>query len=273
MTFADLTRLLPNLDGPVESRRKLYSNIIHSILLYGSPVWCRDIEVTRRLREKFQKFQRRLALRVICAYRTVSRSATLILARIIPFEAQAKRLGKVYLQLVDERSKGMHHAIGDKKRLGKLALDETLRDWEGALNACTALGSCRVSSAILPHFRDWFGRSHGNLNFHMTQMITGHGCFNSYLFRFGISTTSACAQCGWKDDTAQHVLEFCPAWRKERNELIDELGSQLKLGVIIRTILESKAKWNAFSDFCDKVLSSKEEAERVKQQINVAPRN
>jgi len=270
-TFVELIRLMPNLHGPAECKRKLYSNVIHSILLYGSPVWYKEIRNTKKLREKFQRTQRRLALRVICAYRTVSGIAALILARIIPFEMQAKRLGRVYLQIVDERANGIHHSIGDKNRMANLAMKEALRDWENALLNCTVPVRCRVRSAILPHFKGWFGRSHGNLNYHTTQMITGHGCFNSYLFRFGNSNTPACAHCGFIDDTAQHVLESCPEWREEREKLVETIGTQLDMGTIIRSIIESKDKWNAFSVFCNKVLSDKERAERIRQQSIAVP--
>lgn len=38
-----LTRLLPNLGGPCEAVRKLYVSVVHSILLYGAPVWADEL--------------------------------------------------------------------------------------------------------------------------------------------------------------------------------------------------------------------------------------
>ncbi|KAL6417446.1 hypothetical protein ACFW04_012728 [Cataglyphis niger] len=37
--FEALGRLMPNLRGPNESKRKLYAQVVLSILLYGAPIW------------------------------------------------------------------------------------------------------------------------------------------------------------------------------------------------------------------------------------------
>lgn len=34
-----LGRLMPNLRGPMESKQKLYYNVVLSIVLYGAPIW------------------------------------------------------------------------------------------------------------------------------------------------------------------------------------------------------------------------------------------
>jgi hypothetical protein len=57
----------------------------------------------------------------------------------------------------------------------------------------------------------------------------------------------------------------CPAWDSERAELIKEFGSDLDLVDIIREIAKDKDKWSCFSNFCTKVMSQKEKAERIKQ--------
>ncbi|KAI4476913.1 hypothetical protein M0804_013093 [Polistes exclamans] len=38
-----LERLLPNLHGPGEKKRRLYSSVIQSVLIYGAPVWWRAV--------------------------------------------------------------------------------------------------------------------------------------------------------------------------------------------------------------------------------------
>lgn len=35
-----LCRLMPNLRGPCEDKRNLYSKVVQSVLFYGAPVWC-----------------------------------------------------------------------------------------------------------------------------------------------------------------------------------------------------------------------------------------
>lgn len=40
-----LSRIMPNISAAQPTKRKLLSNVAHSILLYGSPVWVEDMSV------------------------------------------------------------------------------------------------------------------------------------------------------------------------------------------------------------------------------------
>jgi len=52
--------------------------------MYGALVWAEVIAKNRRLRQRIWAIQRRVALRVISAYRTVSWDAAAILAGLVP---------------------------------------------------------------------------------------------------------------------------------------------------------------------------------------------
>lgn len=84
------------------------------------------------------------------------------------------------------------------------------RQWEIHIGQRNA-SAVRVKEAILPKFTEWIERKYGGLGFHMTQLITGHGCFNDYLMRIGKVASNMCDQCGGGVDTAQHNLQECPA--------------------------------------------------------------
>ncbi|XP_070529989.1 uncharacterized protein [Cardiocondyla obscurior] len=68
---------------------------------------------------------------------------------------------------------------------------------------------------------DWVDRCgwKGVTSFWTTQIITGHGCFSSYLHRIGKEASTACHHCDDGIDDAQHTLEVCPAWTEERQVL------------------------------------------------------
>lgn len=51
-----LNRLMPNLRGPNEKRRRLHANVVFSIILYGAPVW-RNVLIPSRLRSVFACFR------------------------------------------------------------------------------------------------------------------------------------------------------------------------------------------------------------------------
>ncbi|XP_011864574.1 PREDICTED: uncharacterized protein LOC105560225, partial [Vollenhovia emeryi] len=45
-----LGRLLPNLGGPDDKVRRLYANVVKSVVLYGAPVWAPRLAALRRAR-------------------------------------------------------------------------------------------------------------------------------------------------------------------------------------------------------------------------------
>lgn len=74
-----LSKLMPNLRGPHENKRRLYAYVVQSVVMYGAPIWyegfARNLEVQRPL----QKMQRQLAIRVIAGYRTVAYEVAILL--------------------------------------------------------------------------------------------------------------------------------------------------------------------------------------------------
>ncbi|XP_011859814.1 PREDICTED: uncharacterized protein LOC105557239 [Vollenhovia emeryi] len=114
-------------------------------------------------------------------------------------------------------------------------------------------------------------RGHGRITFRITQLLTGHGCFGTYLRRIGKAESAVCPYC-WEEgeeeeiDTAEHTIAVCRAWSAERAELTAAIGEDLSLGGVVRQIVETKERWAAFSLFAERVMRSKEEAERRRQE-------
>lgn len=75
-----LGTLMPNLRGPNRTVRKLYSNVLHSVMLYAAPVWSRVVETSERNWVELTRIQRRINIRVISGYRTTSAAAAGLLA-------------------------------------------------------------------------------------------------------------------------------------------------------------------------------------------------
>lgn len=76
-----ITRLMPNVGGPNSSKRLLLASVAHSKLLNAAPVWALDGVKTAKNRNLTMLCQRKVALRIIRSYRTVSDEAALFLAR------------------------------------------------------------------------------------------------------------------------------------------------------------------------------------------------
>ncbi|KAL0810515.1 hypothetical protein ABMA28_009072 [Loxostege sticticalis] len=125
--------------------------------------------------------------------------------------------------------------------------------------------------AIRPVLKEWARRAHGRLTYRATQLLSGHGCFGAFLSRIGREESASCHHCSCDEDTAQHTLETCPAWARERSVLVAAVGQDLSLRAVVARMLESEEKWQAVLTFCEAVVSQKEAAEREREASADAP--
>ncbi|XP_047356423.1 uncharacterized protein LOC124951689 [Vespa velutina] len=122
-----LMRLLPNLHGPGEKKRLLYGDVIHSVLLYGAPVWWRTVVEDTKIGRAVRSLQRKVAIRVCCAYRTVSVHAAMMIAGIIPLAHLAPQLAETYTAVGDAEEPLPPRA---KAVLGPLARRRAIKAWK-----------------------------------------------------------------------------------------------------------------------------------------------
>jgi len=69
----------------------------------------------------------------------------------------------------------------------------------------------KLRDALVPLFPSWCNRRWGGLTFRVTQLLTGHGCFGTYLHRIEKAETASCPFCDLDDDSADHTLQSCLA--------------------------------------------------------------
>jgi len=101
-----LGRLMPNLRGPTERKRRLYAGIVASVVLYAAPVWADSLVVSGESRRLFRRWQRAIALRVCAAYRSVSFDSATLLGRLIPYELLAAERARIFWQVQDAKEAG-----------------------------------------------------------------------------------------------------------------------------------------------------------------------
>ena len=82
-----LGRIMPNMGGPREKVRRLYASVTQSMLLYGVPIWLKGNTLTRKNINTLRSVQRRMAIRLVGAYRTISGEAAITLAGMILFNS------------------------------------------------------------------------------------------------------------------------------------------------------------------------------------------
>lgn len=82
-TVDALGRRLPNVGGAKQNKRKLLATVVNNQLLYAAPIWAGALTLANNV-EALEGPQRKIALRCIMAYRTVSTAAALVVSGMIP---------------------------------------------------------------------------------------------------------------------------------------------------------------------------------------------
>lgn len=272
-TVSALGRLMPNVQGPSACRRRLLMSVAYSKLLYASPVWALAAAKTARNRTALSQAQRGAAIRVARCYRTVSDMAALVLARIPPAHLLADERRRI------EECKQEATTVAVIRRQER---EVTLREWQELWDHTTKAAWTR---RMIPDIRRWVNQSKlGDMSFHMAQALSGHGCFQHYLWRRRRAIDPHCNHCEEPEDTVEHTLFDCTYWAESRREMERCIGRQLRLEDVPEIILgpeqellpddtvrrqrvEASAENQrlAFGRMVESILGRKEDEERTRQ--------
>uniref|UniRef100_A0A6V7KR42 Reverse transcriptase domain-containing protein n=1 Tax=Bracon brevicornis TaxID=1563983 RepID=A0A6V7KR42_9HYME len=92
-----LARLMPNIGGPRQDRRRLLASVVISVLTYGVAIWGEVLEM-ETYRRQVAAVHRISALRVACAFRTISNDAVCVIANMMPIEVIAIERKQLYTE-------------------------------------------------------------------------------------------------------------------------------------------------------------------------------
>jgi len=99
-------------------------------------------------------------------------------------------------------------------------LIEVIRQWQTLWSSTTkAAWTRRVISDVVR----WWQYGPNEVSFHMSQALTGHGCYQHYLFKKGRADSPACPHCPAEIDDVEHTIFVCVFWCGERKELEESL--------------------------------------------------
>lgn len=235
-TCSALSRIMPNTRGPKYQRRRLLAGVVKSIIIYASPIWSGSLRFAT-YRNIINPIFRLTALRVCCAFRTVSDEAALVIAGMMPIDLQI--------------------------RSSDMSVDG-VTEWQ---NRWTISGNGRWTYSLIPDIIPWIERKHGDLDFYVTQMLSGHGCFRSYLKRFGHDSSPFCPSCdGNVVEDAAHVFFSCPRFDTERTYLEEVTDCTIRQDNIVSVMLSSLGNWEYVCQFTRLVLTELRRLERVRNE-------
>lgn len=247
-----LARLMPNTRGAGQNKRRLLASVTTSTLMYAAPIWANSME-RESYRRMLASVQRLSALRVVCAYRTVSYDAVCVLAGMPPADLLAKERQATYL----------HRNRGPASESRRTARAETMAEWQRRWEDST---KGRWTHRLIPSIETWLSRKHGEVDYYLTQFLTGHGCFRAYLHRFHLDDSPYCPMCKGMPETAEHVLFECPRFQVER-DAIGAMGPQTTPDNIISIMLESEDSWSAVCGAASKIGKELRSLERARSVL------
>jgi len=198
--------------------------------------------------------QRITLLWEICAYRTVSMTATNVMAAVPPADLPAVECETQFIV-----RRGIATRIDDWVTPRSVTIRARGRRlWTADDGAWT--------KRLVPCIDDWCNRRHGQIEYHLTQFMSGHGCYSCYLHNIGKESSPGCHHCDSQLDDAAHTVFECTAWVAERASMFHVLGCQLDEDNFLETMLQSDQCWEVVALFCRTVIRAEEDAERLRQQ-------
>lgn len=171
---------------------------------------------------------------------------------MIPVHLLAKERQKMYIHIKEgqEVSKQEQRA-------------NTYKEWQQEWDQAT---KGRWTYRLIKDVEKWSTRGFGNTDFHLTQMITGHGCFGSYLYKYKKRLSPEGVDCKAVVDSAEHMIFVCDRWWEKRRDLEVKIEGDFEADSIIQLMLRSRSNWKAVKAFVGDVLKTKEEEERQAQR-------
>ncbi|XP_017762235.1 PREDICTED: uncharacterized protein LOC108552282 [Eufriesea mexicana] len=166
MTVA-LFSLLPILNGPDGTVRRLLTGVVLSVALYLAPIWANDLVAGPRSRTFLRSVAHRMANVIVRGCRTISHEAAMVQAGDPPLQPPAAREARIY---------GILHLGGDgAPEDGAASLRRTVRlsvktAWRARLRNESSRRH-RLVGIVLPVLDAW-ARSGSRHTFRLTHVLT-----------------------------------------------------------------------------------------------------
>ena len=217
----NLTRLMPNIDGPREAKKRLVASVVHSKLLYAAPVWANALQ-NHDIQRRLFSMQRSVAVRIVSAYRTFSTSAVLVLASIPLIDLLLEERHKIFQLHKGLTCTDLQEIARAKEAIWKDGMRRLVEKWQMRWHGEQ---TGRWTYHLILELATWPNGEHVEVGFYLAQALSGHGCFNAYLWRFKKRDEEMCCYCDFPVDNAEHALFVCAKWGVARETLGQAVGA------------------------------------------------
>ena len=91
----------------------------------------------------------------------------------------------------------------------------------------------------------WLNRQHGEVDFFLTQLLSGHGFSRKYLHERGFASSAQCPECGFEKQTAKHILFDCARFEEARRETLEVAEVRLTVNNLVGEMCRNEHTWRA----------------------------
>lgn len=310
--MAALAGLMPNV-GPLKFHaRKMYYQIMESIVMYGAPAWEKAVYVGYN-RKTIRNTQKIGLGRMASAYRSTPVDTLCVIVGKIPWELLAKERSRLYEWEETRRRTERHGLRGGTSRTVRGQMEEfeeggwvndrnermpdvaafveqrpdepretrerAIKNWLKREARKRTMEEWKVkwrnkvtgkwTRKLIPDPGDWVIKKHHDLDYFVTQALTGHGVFNAFRKCIGKTVSDKCWFHESERDDVEHTMIKCSKWEEERTACIRELGFRqgitVKMEEILQKATETGSKWKVFKEFCKQVLKEKARIEKQRE--------
>jgi len=199
------------------------------------------------------------ATRISCAFRTISEEAALVIAGLVPVQELVREAVEVEETVTTTDNQ-------TRREARRPARERSISRWQERWDSAT---SGRWTHDLIPALSPWLERRHGQVDFYSTQILSGHGCFRSYLKKYGHDTSDGCPPCGSGiEENARHVLFECVRFEEDRTALEIATGVSTSPSTLVPTMLKGQMEWDATTKLAASVMRKLTIAERERRGLD-----
>ncbi|CAB0032707.1 unnamed protein product [Trichogramma brassicae] len=168
-----LAKIMPNTCGP------------------RMPIWRCVTKMQAYLRQA-EAVHRRACLRVISGRPHISYDATYVIAGVPPLALLADERARIYQRRPED--------VKEEERR------EMLSKWQDRWDRAS---KGRWTHRLIRNIAEWVERGHREVNYYLTQLLSGHGYFKSHSQRYDITLSALCPSYPTTIEDAEHVFFRC----------------------------------------------------------------
>ena len=217
-----LTSLCHNLFGYSNwARAIMYNGTIGALFRYCSSLFYHRLEISCN-RILIKRLERAITINIGRLYRSTGCAAACVLTGWIPIELMVFERSVLWLLRHGFQVPNLRHfaPINTTNRsynsVKSSFRSATLLKWQEHWSTDK---SASWTHMLIPNISKYL-KNQPHLDFFLSQALSGHGCFGSYLFLRKRRASPFCS-CGRISETPNHIFKFCPNFSSNRPSQID----------------------------------------------------